>query len=156
MHTGAPDLNFGVEGRPQFMPVSTQIVGLLCAGTVVAWLIRNSLRMPEPFQHRSCQGTKWHRAFPQTKKQDIRTFLKIFTDAFAFHDRMGLHFEPADSILEIYRALYPYKWMPDALELETFASRISKAYGITLSEVWSDKLTLGELFSLTQGKTSLQ
>ncbi|WP_052263708.1 hypothetical protein [Comamonas thiooxydans] len=80
----------------------------------------------------------------------------MFTQAFGFPEKKRLLFEPADTFLEIYRSLYPYKWMPDALELETFALMVKKTYGISLADVWSDKLTLGKLFSLSQDKTGLE
>jgi len=76
----------------------------------------------------------------------------MFTQAFGFPEKKRLLFEPADTFLGIYRNLYSYKWMPDALELETFASMVKKTYGISLEDVWGDRLTLGKLFSLTQDK----
>lgn len=138
------------------MLVSAKSIGLVCTGVAAAWLIRNLSRLPDPFQSRSCQGVKWHRAFPDAAKKDIRSFLSMFTHAFGFPEKKRLLFEPADTFLGIYRSLYPYKWMPDALELETFASMVKKTYGISLSDVWSDKLTLGKLFSLSQNKTGLE
>lgn len=136
------------------MLVSAKSIGLVCTGAA-AWLIRNLSKFPDPFQSRSCQGVKWHRAFPDAAKKDIRSFLSIFTQAFGFPEKKRLLFEPADNFLVIYRSLYPYKWMPDALELETFASMVKKTYGISLADVWNDKLTLGKLFSLSQDKAGL-
>lgn len=138
------------------MFVSAKSIGLVCTGVATAWLIRNLSRLPDPFQSRSCQGVKWRRAFPDAAKNDIRSFLSMFTQAFGFPEKKRLLFEPADTFLGIYRSLYPYKWMPDALELETFASMVKKTYGISLVDVWSDKLTLGKLFSLSQDKTGLE
>lgn len=138
------------------MLVLAKSIGLVCTGVAAAWLIRNLGRLPDPFQSRSCQGVKWHRAFPDATKKDIRSFLSIFTQAFGFPEKKRLLFEPADTFFGIYRRLYPYKWMPDALELETFASMVKKTYGISLADVWSDKLTLGQLFSLSQDKTGLK
>lgn len=138
------------------MLVSAKSIGLVCTGIAAAWLIRNLSRLPDPFQSRSCQGIKWHREFPDAAKKDIRSFLSMFTQAFGLPEKKRLLFEPADTFLEIYRSLYPYKWMPDALELETFALMVKKTYGISLADVWSDKLTLGKLFSLSQDKTGLE
>ena len=134
------------------MLVLAKSISLVCIGVAVAWLIRNLGRLPEPFQSRSCQGVKWHRAFPDAARKDIRSFLSMFTQAFGFPEKKRLLFEPADTFLGIYRNLYSYKWMPDALELETFASMVKKTYGISLEDVWGDRLTLGKLFSLTQDK----
>lgn len=33
---------------------------------------------------------------------------------------------------------------------------VKKTYGISLADVWSDTLTLGKLFSLSQDKTGLE
>lgn len=138
------------------MLVSGKSIGLVCAGVAAAWLIRNLSRLPDTFQSRSCQGVKWHRAFPDAAKKDIRSFLSMFTQAFGFPEQTRLLFEPADTFFGVYRSLYPYNWMPDALELETFASMVKKTYGISLADVWSDTLTLGKLFSLSQDKTGLE
>lgn len=37
--------------------------------------------------------------------------------------------------------------MPDALELETLVSKLQKQYTLELEPIWSDQLTLGELFT---------
>jgi hypothetical protein len=52
--------------------------------------------------------------------------------------------------MEIYRALYPDKGMPDALELETLASRLQQRYGIDAAKFWRDDLTLGEIYEQTR------
>ncbi len=56
-----------------------------------------------------------------TPKEDILKFLLLFTDSFAFFSKQKLKFEPGDKILEIFKVLYPSKWMADALEIEILA-----------------------------------
>jgi propanediol dehydratase small subunit len=112
-----------------------------------AWLNRNGELSPLPFRTRSCQGPGWRRAFPTAAKQDIREFLLIFIRAFAIREREKLKFNPSDRIFAVYRVRYPSKFMPDALELETLVSFIKNRYGVKLEEIWSEELTLGELFS---------
>ena len=114
------------------------------------WFARNGAPLPGPFKARSCQGAGWRRAFPKATKQDIRAFLSVFVEAFAFHDQHRLKFNPSDRILDVYRALYPHKWLADALELETLAASVEKTYGIRFAQVWHESLTLGELFSRVQ------
>ena len=75
----------------------------------------------------------------------------MFSAAFAFHERHRLKFSPGDNILGIYRAMYPHGWQPDGLELETLGASIEKKYGVKLSELWSENLTLGELFARVHG-----
>ena len=75
----------------------------------------------------------------------------MFVEAFAFHESQRLKFNPKDSILCVYRALYPHKWLPDALELETLAMSVEEKYGVRFTEVWKESLTLGELFAVVQG-----
>ena len=71
-------------------------------------------------------------------------------DAFALRESQKLKLHPNDSILSIYRALYPYKSMPDGLEFEELAISIEKVYRVKLIEVWQESLTLGELFAAVQ------
>ena len=111
------------------------------------WFGRNGVPLPKQLRSRSCQGASWRRAFPGNSKQDIRSFLSVFVTACAFHEGHRLKFNPDDSILGIYRAMYPHKWQPDGLELETLEVSIEKKYGVRLAEVWSERLTLGELFA---------
>ena len=115
------------------------------------WFGRNGVPLPKPLGSRSCQGAGWRSAFPSTSKEEIRSFLSVFIEAFLFHERHRLKFNTGDSIFGIYRAMYPHKWQPDGLELETLAASIEKKYGVRLAEVWSESLTLGELFARIHG-----
>ncbi len=95
-------------------------------------------------------GKGWRNAFPASSGQDIREFLSLFVEAFAFSQKERLNLNPEDTILQIYRARYPSKWTPDALEVETLAKDIEARYGFSLENVWHEQLTLGELFQVTQ------
>ncbi len=70
-------------------------------------------------------------------KQNIRDFLALFAEAFAFKDSMKLQFNPNDKILDVYRSLYPHKRQPDALEVDTLATLIEETYRVNFSDVWS-------------------
>jgi propanediol dehydratase small subunit len=121
------------------------VIGL----TIVA-MITVSILYPRTIQEywrRSCMGRAWKRTFPQASKDEIRQFLYMFVDAFAFPKRRALQFAPADRVLDIYRGLYPLKGWPDALELETLALRLEGRYALDLRKIWRDDLTLGEIFS---------
>ena len=92
-------------------------------------------------------GKSWRLAFPDSSKGNIRDFLVMFTDSFAFSPDDKLKFSPSDKVLEIYRELYPSKWLPDALEVETLAEEFEKRYQVKFSTLWHEDLTLGELYA---------
>lgn len=129
--------------------VFTALVWLIALASVL-WVVFFGGHVPQPFRSRSCQGKGWKKAFPCAGKQEIREFLTVFVKAFAFSDQEKLKFSPDDQILHIYRALYPSKWQPDALELETLAAEIASRYGLKLESVWTTELTLGQLFGHIQ------
>jgi len=120
----------------------------------VAWAVLSTGNIPNPFRTRPCQGRLWRRAFPAASKKQIREFLSVLCDAFAFRDAERLKFRPDDQLLGIYRALYPSKWLADAMEFETLADELRRRYGVTLDEIWNERMTLGALFSHIQGRSS--
>jgi hypothetical protein len=90
-------------------------------------------------------GSEWKKEFPGASKEDIRKFLHLFVDAFAFKRAYKLRFEPSDRIMDIYDATTG-KWGVDSLELETLSADIARNYRVDLSSIWHKRLTLGELF----------
>lgn len=128
------------------MTTSFTIVVLIVAASLL-WAALFGGQLPQPFHGRSCQGNGWRQAFPSASKQEIREFLTVFVEAFAFSNKERLKLSPEDSIFKVYRALYPSRWLPDALELETLAKDIEVKYGLKLETIWHDNLSLGKLFS---------
>ena len=114
---------------------------------VLIWATVFDGTLPNKYRKRSCTGKNWKKAFPDTSKDEIRKFLLLFTDAFAFSPKNKLKFEPEDKVIDIYRELYPSKWMADALAVETLASDLEKEYCIKFDDVWHDNVSLGEIFS---------
>jgi hypothetical protein len=106
---------------------------------------RRKLRL---YWDRSCAGREWRSAFPEADKQDIRQYLQLFVDAFAFRDSRRLCFRPTDKLMEVYQALYPVKGWPDSLELETFAMMVEKTYHLDLTKAWTPEMTLGDIFRM--------
>jgi hypothetical protein len=119
---------------------------LLAAVAAVCWRTLVPSQLPLAFRARSCQGKLWKNAFPSSTKEELRDFLYFFAAAFAFSNKHMLRFSPSDTILQIYRALYPSKWTPDALEVETLARDFESKYGVHFEDIWHDELSLGELF----------
>ena len=124
------------------------VVGVLIL--LSAFQLKSGTSLPKRYRSRKCEGPRWRRAFPEATKDEIREFLLLFTSAFAFRDSEKLKFSPNDQIWEIYRDLYPNRWVPDALELETFADDLNTKHGIAISEIWSKTLTLGDVFTYVQ------
>ncbi|QDU44663.1 hypothetical protein Mal52_31490 [Symmachiella dynata] len=100
---------------------------------------------------RPCAGIHWHRRFPTVKHDDIREFLALFTEAFAFDSIHRSKFSPDDQPMALYEARYiPHLSMDDHFEFESLDEVLDSRYGIDLSSVWHQDITLGELFALTQ------
>jgi hypothetical protein len=96
-----------------------------------------------------CTGIQWRRRFPSASKQEIRAFLDLFVDGFAFPRKRRLCFSPDDKVYEIYRTLYPSLGGADALEMETFAKLLEDKYRLDVEHLPEREYTLGDLFALT-------
>lgn len=128
--------------------MNTAITTITIAIIIGAFLFgKSGGYLPMPFRSRTCQGRGWKRHFPQTPAREIREFLLFFVKAFAFSDNEKLKLNPDDKIMEIYKALYPSQWMPDALEFETMTKDLRQKYSVELGKIWRDDLTLGDLFA---------
>ena len=102
------------------------------------------------YWRRACTGFAWKRSVPNARKEDVRLFLGLFTEAFAFPESRRLCFSPSDKPLDVYKALYPFpKFMADAMELETFIESVKETFGVDLLPVWREDITLGELYAKT-------
>ena len=80
-------------------------------------------------------------------KTEIRSFLALFVDSFAFNQKRRLCFSPDDKVMDVYRALYPDRFMADALELETLELQLREKYGKDAASFWREDITLGEIFA---------
>lgn len=129
---------------------TSSVLLVVAIAVFVVWTFRYGGALPVPFGARSCQGKFWRRSFPEASKIEIRQFLAVFTESFAFRDHEKLKLNPNDQLLDIYRALYPHKWQADALEFETLSENIEAKYGFSFDKVWRDGLTLGQLFASLQ------
>jgi propanediol dehydratase small subunit len=130
--------------------MSTSLAILILAiAAIFAWGHVYGGRLPKTYRARACQGSGWRQAFPSATKQELREFLSLFVSAFAFDDREKLKLSPTDEVLQIYRAQYPSRLQPDAMELEKLALDLEHKHSFKLETLWKDDLTLGELFSHT-------
>ena len=134
------------------MNTAFSIVILLLVGFVVFIMsvpvAKERKRLLQRYWDRVCTGREWRRRFPDAPKEDIRRFLQTFVDGFAFKDRDRLKFSPDDKVMDVYRALYPSKEWPDALEIETFAMFLKDEYRLDLAQIHDPEVTLGKLFEM--------
>lgn len=121
--------------------IAVGILVVLC----VYFLWRGGV-LPAPYNSRSCCGNNWKKAFPDRKSEEIRQFLSLFTSAFSFKSEYRLKFMPTDRVMDIYQSLYPVRGV-DAMELETLKKNIESVYQLDFDRIWSERLTLGELFA---------
>jgi hypothetical protein len=133
--------------------MNTFIIILCIAAAIFAAIFPVQLRIRRNMRRywdRACTGVQWRRRFPDAPKSEIRSFLDLFVEAFAFRQSQRLCFAPDDKVMDVYHTLYPEKFMADALELETLAMRLSERYGIDAGGLWREDITLGELFTHTR------
>lgn len=124
------------------------VAAVIFIGALFVWSMAFGGQLPPPLRDRICQGRAWRREFPSASKSDIRAFLSLVVEAFAFPNRERLKLAPGDEILGIYRAVYPKKgWGVDGLELESLALAVERKQGVSFEKLWHEKLTLGELFA---------
>lgn len=118
----------------------------------LAWSVLSFGQVANPFRTRASQGRLWRRAFPWASNRQIREFLAVFAEAFAFRDTDKLKFRPDDQLLGIYKTLHPSKWGGDAMEFNHLDKGLRTRYGVALDEVWDEHMTLGALFAHVQGR----
>jgi propanediol dehydratase small subunit len=106
-------------------------------------------RRMRPYYERNCAGRLWRKRFPDAAKSEIRDFLHLFVSSFGLDTKKKLTFSPDDSVVTIYRVIYPNEGGADALECETFVAECQKRYSVDLTSRWSDALTLGQIFAAT-------
>jgi hypothetical protein len=101
----------------------TLLIAIALVGALVVGALLSS-GIPSAYRQRRCMGREWRSRYPNVSKQDIRQFLWLFASAFAIRRKNALLFGPDDELMAIYRARYPSREVPDALELETLARDI--------------------------------
>ena len=128
------------------------IIGILCVAIILVCLVvaREEKQMQSYWQ-RACTGKAWRLSFPTTAKDDIRTFLDLFIEAFGFRNCKRLCFAPQDQVMAIYRCIYPSPGWDDSLKVLVMS--LEACYSIKVTDAWRDDITLGELFQLTQQTT---
>jgi hypothetical protein len=104
-------------------------------------------RIPKPFRERGCMGVMWKRSFPHAEAWEIRLFLDALVDAFDFDKKHRLLFQPADTFMDVYSAIYKHQWVPDNFEDLEFVLNLEESFGRPFPDDLAERdATLGEVF----------
>src|SRR5262245_54522345 len=124
-----------------WIPVALFLFVALGGGLIIDLQRRERLHR---YWRRACTAFRWHRRFPDAPNSEIRDFLDLFVDAFAFSPKRRCCFSPDDRIMEVYRTIYPSNGFgADSMELEFLCKMIEKRYRFDLATSWHEKITLG-------------
>jgi propanediol dehydratase small subunit len=133
--------------HPEALKVAFAIYGavVLVIGLFAQRAFNSRIRF---YYERRCAGKLWRERFPGVDKREIKEFLDLFVNSFGLDSQKKLTFSPDDSIMTIYRVIYPKPGGVDGLECESFVVRCKKHYSVDLVSKWSDTLTLGQIFGV--------
>jgi len=130
-----------------WIPVALFLFVALGGGLIMELQRRERLQR---YWQRACTSFRWHRRFPKAPISEIREFLDLFVDAFAFGRKRRCSFSPDDRIMEIYRTVYPTNdHGADSMELEYLCEKVETRYGVDLAASWREDITLGEIYEQT-------
>ena len=82
-----------------FVAISVLLVALIVLA--VLWHKRFGGYMPEQYRSCPCQGFAWKRLFPSSTDDEIRVFLRLFAQAFAYRDAQMLQVGPEDKVIDV-------------------------------------------------------
>ena len=137
--------HFNLSAR--WIPLALILFMGLGGGLIIDLQRRERLRR---YWQRACTGFRWRRRFPDAPKSELREFLDLFVDAFAFSRKRRCCFSPDDRIMEVYRTVYPSNdHGADSMELEFLCKMVEKRYGVDLAISWREDITLGEIYEQT-------
>ncbi|HXS52164.1 MAG TPA: hypothetical protein VN782_06495 [Usitatibacter sp.] len=104
---------------------------------------------PQPYHGRPCQGRQWRREFPEARNREVDAFLGKLAQALSYPPRDKLKLRPDDAVYQVYRARCRLGWT-GARERDRLCQLMEKRYHVVLDDLWTETLTLGELFEATR------
>jgi hypothetical protein len=119
-----------------------------------AWIWFRTEREMKRYWGRPSTATLWASSFPDATPADIRSFLEIFVDAFAFGAKRAFCFGPEDRLSEIYDALYPCGSRGAGGEMTCFYLMLQRRYGRSISADEFSGMSLGEIFDFMHAETN--
>ena len=95
--------------------------------------------LPEPFFSRVSDHKRWQDTFGDDFTLADRV-LCIFCDAFMFDETERYKFEPDDTVMAVYRAVYPSRWTPDSLEHPFMIDALEKEFDFRFNPTKLEKI----------------
>jgi hypothetical protein len=95
--------------------------------------------LPEPFADRLPDIQRWQDTFGDDFGVADRV-LCTFCDAFMFDEEERYKFEPDDTVMAVYRAVYPSRWTPDALEHPILIDALEKEFSFSFAPTRLEKI----------------
>lgn len=96
-------------------------------------------KLPEPFFSRLPDAQRWRDCFDDDFGVADRV-LCIFCNAFMFDEEERYKFEPDDTVFAVYRAVYPSRWTPDALEHPILIDALEKEFDFSFNPTRLEKM----------------
>jgi len=96
-------------------------------------------KLPEPYFSRLPDLQQWRNSFGDDFKLADQV-LCMFCDAFMFSEEERYKFEPNDTVMAIYRAVYPSQWTPDTLEQPILIDVLEKEFKLTFEDATLEKM----------------
>ena len=96
-------------------------------------------KLPEPFLGRLPDAKRWRECFDDDFGVADRV-LCIFCDAFMFDKAERYKFEPDDTVMAVYGAVYPSRWTPDSLEHPFMIDALEKEFDFRFSPTKLEKI----------------
>ena len=126
-------------------PIAALAIGLVAA--VLLWLTWRPSR--QYVRKRDADATRWQRLYSGEDYPAVEEALLAITSAFLLRPQDVGRLEPSDKLMDIYRAAYPAKGTPDALEFETLWKDLRKRPGVSEAELASlPSMTVGDVVEM--------
>ena len=109
-------------------------VGVLIGILFVVGLIAKG--RPAVLRRRPDAGAEWHGT--GCSADTIDRLLEVACDAFGFSPKMKPKLRPDDTIMGLYRIVYPRRHLMDEMEIESFLLQLEEAFGLQAEDVGSD------------------
>ena len=106
--------------------------------SIYQWKGPQTRELPEPYHSRLPDIQRWRVAFGDDFKIADQV-LCIFCAAFMFSSDERYKFEPDDTVMAIYRAVYPSRWTPDSLEQPILIDTLEKEFNFTFDPTVLEK-----------------
>lgn len=113
---------------------------------VVAWFLRP--RRDALFRGRISDLSWWENLYSPSEMPTVMATLQTLRDAFLLRECDIYRLQPADRLIDLYRAIYPHGGA-DSMEFEELSLLLARGHGVLESEMTHlDKLTVSDVIGL--------